>query len=144
MEEKERFINLHYLYDLIEVYDNKLNSKRLMGIRECFDLLNQQDKRIKELESENNVGEFWHSAYQGKQLEYDQIYMELRKSYEENQQLKQSQKQLAISELEKVKNYFDDSDDDNYDESEGLVITNRSVVEYIDNQIKKLKGGKND
>lgn len=51
MKEKERFANLHYFDDLIEVYDNESNSKRLMGISECFDLLNQQDARIRELEA---------------------------------------------------------------------------------------------
>lgn len=44
---------------------------------------------------ENKVGDFWHSAYQCKQLKYDLVYAELRKAYEEIQQLKQSQKELA-------------------------------------------------
>lgn len=89
MEEKGRFTDLHYLDSQIFVYDNKLKSKRIMSIEECFELLNQQDKQIKELEEENKVGDFWHIAYQGKQLEYDQVYAELRKAYEENQRLKE-------------------------------------------------------
>lgn len=59
-----------------------------------------------------------------------------------NQQLKLSQKQLAMDKLEKIKNYFDDSDDDKYNESEGWIITNRNVVEYVNNQIKELEGDK--
>lgn len=132
MEEKERFeYAIHYILDT--------ETNEYLALEEVIDLLNQQDKRIKELEEENKVGDFWHSAYQGKQLEYDQVYAELRNAYEENQelkqslenlqklngeiitlnrtvtkdsqilekeneQLKQSQKQLAIEELETVKN----------------------------------------
>lgn len=65
----------------------------------------------------------------------DQRIKELK---EENKQLKQSQKQLAISKLEKLKNYFDDSNDDKYNESEGWVITNRNVVDYVNKQIEEL------
>lgn len=103
MEEKER-------YELQEVFedgsfhwclkdnDTKL-LKSIISLHNCVDLLNQQDKRIKELEEETKVGEFWYSAYQGKQLEYDLVYAELRKSYDENQQLKQSQKQQVREEV---------------------------------------------
>ena len=49
--------------------------------------LKKQLKQIKVLEEKNKVDGFWHSAYQGKQLEYDQVYAELRKAYEENQRL---------------------------------------------------------
>lgn len=69
----------------------------LLDSYKCCVRLNQQDTRIKELESEVNVGEFWHSAYQGKQLEYDMVYAELRKAMDENEQLKQ---QLAEQEKE--------------------------------------------
>lgn len=55
----------------------------------------------------------------------------------ENQQLKQSQKQLAISELVKIKRYIDDNayyiDEINFGEE---------INEYIDNQINELKEGK--
>lgn len=66
------------------------------------------------------------------------IFDILNQQDKEIRQLKQSQKQLAIKELEKVKNYFDDKECD--DESDGWIITNRNVVEYVDNQIKSLKG----
>ena len=41
--------------------------------------------------------------------------------------------------MKKIKNYFDDNNDDKYNESEGWVITNRNVVEYVGKQIKELK-----
>ena len=62
----------------------------------------------------------------------------IKKLRQEKQQLKQSQKELAISKLEKLKNYFDDSNDDKYNESEGWVITNRNVVDYVNKQIEEL------
>ena len=52
-------------------------------------------QQLAESESKVKVGEFWHSAYQGKQLDYDKVYAELRQSYDENYQLKQ---QLADKE----------------------------------------------
>ena len=70
-----------------------------------------------------------------------QKYNELREQKDkEIAKLKQSQKQLVIEKLEKIKNYFDDSNDDKYNESEGWIITNRNVVNYINSQIKELKG----
>ena len=55
--------------------------------------------------------------------------------FKENEELKQSQKQLAISELVKIKRYIDDNayyiDEINFGEE---------INEYIDNQIKELKG----
>lgn len=91
MEEKERFTNLHYLDDLISVYDNKLNSERLMGIRECFDLLNQQDKHIKELEKIRDEGNqklenFYNEKIDKLDNDYNRHFDEL---IEENQQLKE-------------------------------------------------------
>ena len=53
------------------------------------------EAKLAEKESEIKVGEFWHSAYQGKQLDYDKVYAELRQSYDENEKLKQ---QLAEKE----------------------------------------------
>ena len=67
-------------------------------IRECDGLrvvLSEVRKQLAEKENEIKVGEFWHSAYQGKQLDYDKVYAELRQAYDENTQLKQ---QLSESE----------------------------------------------
>lgn len=70
------------------------------------DILNQQYKRIKELESEVKVGEFWHSAYQGKQLEYDMVYAELRQSYDEIEKLKHQLHDLPKKIVEEVEKNF--------------------------------------
>lgn len=62
-------------------------------------------------------------------------------------ELKQSQKQLAIEELERLKNYFCEEDED----GEGIktgdwTITHDAceIAEFIDNRVKKLKGGENE
>lgn len=108
MEEKERY-ELQEIFEDGSFYwclkdnDTKL-LKPLVNLHNCVDLLNQQDKEIK--------------------------------------QLKQSQKELAIGKLEKIKNYFNDSNDDKYNESEGWIITNRNVVDYVNKQIEELKGEK--
>lgn len=92
MEEKERFTDLHYLDNQIFVYDNKLKSKRVIGIEECFELLNQQDARIKELENLLNAS---------MKIKTD-TFNSIQRLKQENQQLKQSQKELAINELNDI------------------------------------------
>lgn len=126
MEEKR------YYYNGLgeDIYDSEIDD--YPSNQTICDTLNNQHNKIKELEEENKVGDFWHSAYQGKQLEYDQVYAELRKTYEENQQLKQSQTQLAIKELEKVKEWLEPK----YFNYEQINYLTR----IIDNQIKELKG----
>ena len=59
---------------------------------------------------------------------------EIMKLREENQQLKQTQKQLAISELKRLKENFDYCP---YSEDK---IYLGEVCEIIDNQINELKG----
>ena len=76
-----------------------------------------------------------------KQIAFYENY--LKKYKDENQQLKQLQKELAISELEKVKNYFCEEDEDGDGIKTGdWTITHDAceVAEFIDNQIKELKG----
>ena len=64
-------------------------------------------KKLAESEEKVKVGEFWHSAYKGKQLEYDIIYEELRKAYDKNEELKQqlaeknAEHELLIDDFEK-------------------------------------------
>lgn len=74
--------------------------------------------------------------------------MEIQELKDKIEQLEQSQKQLAISGLEKVKNWCEEhkySDDFDYvityeyDEEDGSGNTDY-LKDYIDNQIKKLKG----
>ena len=107
MEEKERFTNLHYLDNQIFVYDNKLKSKRVMGTEECFELLNQQDKRIKELEEKyqdlKEDNDATTESLYACRTYLDKNTSKMWELEKENQQLKQAQKQLAISELEKLK-----------------------------------------
>ena len=91
MEEKERYtIKSFEIEEPPVIFDNKIQQIILTlidyhydEITHLKDLLNHYFKRIKELESEVKVGEFWHSAYQGKQLDYDIVDAELRKSRNE-------------------------------------------------------------
>lgn len=94
MEEKGRY---EYFFGTNTIKDNKTNQFYDYAV----DLLNQQDKNIKELE-------------------------------EENQQLKQSQKQKAIEELNNLKRYYHEW----YSWSD--VAKRLDVV--VDDRIKELKG----
>lgn len=141
MEEKERYtIESFEIEEPPVIFDN--NTQQIIltlvdynydEITHLKDLLNHYFKRIKELKSEVKVGESWHSAYQGKQLDYDMVYAELRKAMGENQQLKQSQKQFAINELLKLRKQFFDL---------FLYSTFDVLRPIIDEQIKKLMGEK--
>lgn len=121
MEEKERYYYEKILRDcvipegLFEIKDREGNFYLIIENKKDVDtitkLLNKQSKRIKELEQENKVGEFWHSGYQRKQLEYDIVYAELRKVMDENEQLKQQleehKKIQSFDNEEKIKMYLD-------------------------------------
>lgn len=61
---------------------------------------------------------------------------EIKKLRAENQQLKQSQKQLAVEELEKIKDVM--SKEAHY--SEELTFVEYLYENYLDKQIKSLKG----
>ena len=110
--------------------------------QECDSL----QKALAEKESEVKVGEFWHSAYQGKQLDFDKVYAELRQSYDENTQLKQQlaekEKEIvkektqdkisfAVAQLEKVYEYTADV--------WWVDGVSEAVCNFIDQQIKELK-----
>ena len=97
MEKKER-------YELIGYCSYRDTKTGVIGDN-FVELLNQKDKRIKELESEVKVGEFWHSGYQGKQLEYDMVYAELRQSYDEIEKLKQQLHDLPNKIVSDIKDF---------------------------------------
>ena len=122
MEEKERYIIGIGKGEDIFIADNDRKAMFTITTKKLQDLLNQQDKHIKKLQEEikkaninNYLADYWLVE-------------------KENQQLKQSQKQLAISELEKVKRTFIDVAWEDVD----------FAIEIIDDQIKELKGENND
>lgn len=143
MEEKERYKYLketNQLYDSEEdeLYAYNLNNNKIISI------LNQQDKRIKELESKLRVSNSLNASlslehselkkrYDSQEKLLSQKLAENSKLTLENQQLKQAQKQLAIDELVKLKQQFS---------TLFLYSTFKVLKPIIDNQIEKLKGEK--
>lgn len=143
MEEKER-------YELTDT-DCILDTERDIVVSDVCDvvanadiitdLLNQQDKRIKELEQENRqLKDQARKAYQEgllqKQFDKD---MEIQELEDKIEQLKQSQKQLAIEELEKLREYIVLNDE--YDEEIGCnIIKTFDLIEDLADKIKSLKG----
>lgn len=170
MEEKERY-EIHIYDDIcVDVYDNGVLDISINDTYKLEELLNQQDKRIKELEEElddakrdyipklefglqraNKMGrdaekeiqqlkDQARKAYQEgllqKQFDKDMEIQELKDKIE---QLKQSQKQLAIEELEKLKEYIVLNDE--YDEEIGCnIIKTFDLIEDLADKIKSLKG----
>lgn len=185
MEEKERF-SIGIINGILYLYDNFNKYNTEITLKDLSDLLNQQDKHIKELEKIRDKGNqklenFYNEKIDKLDSDYNKYFDELieenkqikqelsdeekahnlcikhfneeceklRKQIkfesearerfkQEIQQLKQSQIQLAISELEKVK-YI------NFNHFVFYKLSpNQAIVKWIDNQIKKLKGNNNE
>ena len=155
MEEKERYIlepvrECHVGNPIIDTQNNiKITNYSIL----C-DLLNQQDKRIKELEQENQqlkqqldqhdkrIKEFedFMKEEEFTGLEDLKAYIKLQSNasknlIQENQQLKQTQKQLAISELEALARFSEENA--YYYEEEQFA---KQINKYISKKIKLLKG----
>lgn len=127
-----------------------------MSNKDIVDLLNQQDKRIKELEEENGYIIFSDgydenniAIHEQKFVKYKDKFKELvyenNKLKQENQQFKQSQKQLAIDVLNELKKEFDARKLEYISHLTkthcyGLRIDR--LFEIIDNQIEELKEAK--
>ena len=85
------------------------------------DLLNQQHKELSKLRAS-----------------YQQVK-------EENSQLKQSQKQLAVEELEKLKDFFLEPYRDEEMDTDFLITKDAgSIADYVLDRIKELGGGENE
>ena len=148
MEEKERYS----LFIGQCCVDKEDKNKLINGL----DRLNQQDKRIKELKQENQQLKEQLTNAQKEYQEYREVVTkDIEKEVDERmrdtikefhldiKQLKQSQKQLAIEELENLKKEFysrklEYKTMENSFHIYGLRIDR--IFEIIDDQIKELKG----
>ena len=146
MEEKERYKLESHNGTFCDFHDTETDEwytrKDLVT-----DLLNQQDKRIKELEEENN---FLEKRNEELIIDRRDFCLERNDIFEENQQLKQSQNQIAIEELEKLKEEMVLNGSNYCEIRQGTSPHNPSDYyawfnyvmfrKFIDNRIKKLKG----
>ena len=139
--EKERYVwktvkNSNFSYACI--YDSK-DGRNLYTNELILNMLNQQDKHIKELENSNQKNQDYYWSEINK---LDELYnKDLEERLEEVKQLKQSQKQLAINELLRLKSYFVEECLDGDDITTGDTIFTKDAVEIalqISNQIKEL------
>ena len=117
MEEKERY-EIHIYDDIcVDLYDNGVLDKSINDTYKLEELLNQQDKELSKLRAS-----------------YQQVK-------EENSQLKQSQKQLAVEELEKLKDFFLEPYRDEEIGTDFLIVKDAgSIADYVLDRIKELKG----
>ena len=122
MEEKERF----ELFGEHCIKDNSPDARpQLLDAYVACVILNEQDKKIKEKEKEANT-----------------YAKEIAFLDNKIKQLKQSQKQLAISELEKLKDFFLEPYEDEKMGTEFLITTKNTgkIAEFVLDRIKSLKG----
>lgn len=170
MEEKERF----ELFGEHCIKDNSPDARpQLLDAYVACVILNQQDKRIKELEEENKELNDYLETDEVTKREYYQKVDKIDKAKDrEIKKLKDKIKeledytentanlidkltedsvfastQLAIEELEKLKEKFTSEKWDLYDTPdllEQVCELRNNQIKYIDNQIKSLKGVKNE
>lgn len=119
--------------NFVMFYDHETKTLRHLSKKAVIDLLNEQDEKIKELESQ--VAK-WKQDYENcskleKNMSKEHQYCldNWRGSEEENKQLKQSQNSKAIEVLERAKIEFETYYADN--------IWN--YPDWIDNQITELR-----
>lgn len=125
MKEKERYELLDD-YDIDVIVDNITHSEFTDGSQFCR-LLNQQDKRIKELEKE--------LEYMTKQAK--KFNSEAQKYYEDAY-CNNLQKQLAINELQKLSKHFVYSGDEMVSDYD-LDCYPSELKEEIERRIRSLK-----
>ena len=134
MEEKERYeVISPSLNGYAYIHDFKTDN--VLNTYDSCDLLNQQSKRLKEFEQENRqLKDQARKAYQEgllqKQFDKDMEIQELKDKIEH---IKQSQKQLAIDELTRFKDFIDHNIEIEND------IGALKLQEFYGNQINQLK-----
>lgn len=153
MEEKER-------YEWFNQFDNRIVDNNELAIIDVVKRLNQQDKRIKELEEEvkilkTNKAHFKKVAEnvvdllgklnkfignpQTRDLNYYKV-IDDTKAY--IGKLKQSQKQLAIKEFNNLLDTFEFYENGTTDTIVYGDYSSVSIYDYIENKIKELEGSK--
>lgn len=143
MEEKERY---YIRYDMIIDTEKTINGEPNITVCDTddldrvIDLLNQQDKGIQQLkqsikEERENLQQLY--SHLGVEAFGEDIQ---EQAVKEIDNIKQSQKQLAISELEKVKDTVECVLDDALKNSSLNQSYYDRLLDEIDNQIKSLKG----
>ena len=140
MENDNRFTKLSYSDDVICVYDNNLDCSRLMGIEECFDLLNQKERCIKDLKevTDSLIKSIGLSFAKNTKLS-DEIES-LKDKYEKVYKKGLSQNQFAIRGLNKLARSITR---ELWAKAESGGIEDccyLNVMKIINRQIKKLKG----
>lgn len=122
----------HLLNKLQSNYDKK-DKLQLLEIQ-CLELVNENEQLKKEngyIVFSDGYDKNGNEIHRQKFVKYKEKFKEL---IEENKQFKQSQKQLAISKLEKIKENF------GYKYNSQLMVSSKRLCDFIDDQIKELKG----
>lgn len=140
MAEKERYryiVATNKLYDSQEdeLYFYNINSNKVISI------LNQQDKRIKDLEEQiktkDTINNLYKTTVSLRDNDFKDLVYENNELKQENKQLKQSQKQLAIIKLKQIIYFMENSSNNHYP-------LPYEIKNFIENQIKDLEGIKNE
>ena len=147
MEERERYKLIYNDEELGEaIIDTEEDlSDDIHGWNILCDLLNQQDKEIKKLTTELENYKLCKCVNCSNEYEYG-LETSIKELEEENKQLNQSQKQLAIDELESINTILTDTiievteNETNIDKLCYLEEISASFGQKINNKIEELKG----
>ena len=149
MEEKERYQLERPNGTFSEIHDTKLDvwySNR----QPITELLNKQDKHIKELEAQiktkDTINNLYKTTVSLRDNDFKDLVYENNELKQENNQLKRSQNKKAIEVLEKVlsiiKKQIEKPKDKVYQQFNYVEF--KPVIDYVENQIIELDGEKNE
>ena len=130
MEEKERY---EYFFGTNTIKDNKTN--QFYGC--VVDLLNQQDKRIKDLEEELKNYKLCRCVDCSSEYEYG-LETSIDELEKENQQLKQQLHDLPKKIVEEIRDVAGDYWEECENNSNLITITNEDFDEILDTILEKF------
>ena len=153
MNKENRFV---IQVDPLEIEDDAIFDNKELKLYECqsdmmsdiCSLLNKQDQQISDLEAkiaERNIEikavEFWYSAYQGKQRDYDKVYAELKQSHSENKKIKQqlAEKEKEIAYLTKQVKRFNNEAQKYFEDAYCNDFHNQDKISFAVEQLTQAK-----
>ena len=135
MEEKERY-EIHIYDDIcVDLYDKGVLDKSINDTYKLEELLNRQDKRIKELEEENKELEIKLDKCGTELVNAESLVSYLEN---ENQQLKQQLHDLPKKIVEEIRDVAGDYWEECENNSNLITITNEDFDEILDTILEKF------
>lgn len=143
MEEKERF-SIGIINGILYLYDNFNKYNTEITLKDLSDLLNQQDKRIKELEGQLKQLKFDCAMYKSANHLINEVGIDKAREimFQSEEKLKQSQNSFIVEFINHIFDIFEFYENANND-TIVQPYNNLSLFEYLQKVLKSFKGSNN-